>query len=171
MDQESLRLLIQHKIRDRRLPHDGIRTVSSTPSDGEMCDACDTVLTKDQSLMEGFPLDLGRRPFQMHSDVSRSGTTNGAPPNGRRSHPRSHPAEAPRWPTAAWQRSESVRTSRELAEVRRLREDYAQGPAHDGGLPADKRKGRSLSRRLLHALERGAARAGIVASTALTPLS
>jgi hypothetical protein len=66
MDQESLRLLIQHKIRDRRLPHDGITKVWSSPSDGEMCDACDTVITKDQSLMEGFPLDLGRRPFQMH---------------------------------------------------------------------------------------------------------
>jgi len=32
-------------------------------------------------------------------------------------------------------------------------------------------KGHSLSRRLLHALERRAARDGIVASTALTPLS
>jgi hypothetical protein len=66
MDQESLRLLIQHKIRDRRLPHDGIRTVSSTPSDGETCDACDTVLTKDQLLMEGLTLDLGGRPFKFH---------------------------------------------------------------------------------------------------------
>jgi hypothetical protein len=66
MDQEALRLLIRRRIHDRRLPHDGVRTVWSTPSDGETCDACDTVLTKDQLLMEGCPLDLGRRPFQMH---------------------------------------------------------------------------------------------------------
>ena len=66
MDAEALRLLIRRKLHDRRLPYDGIRTVWSTPSDGETCDACDTVLTRDQSLLEGFPLDLGRRPFQMH---------------------------------------------------------------------------------------------------------
>ena len=65
LNAEALRLLVRRKIRDRRLPHDGIRT-ACTPSDGETCDACDTVLTKDQMLMEGFPLDLGRRPFQMH---------------------------------------------------------------------------------------------------------
>jgi len=106
------------------------------------------------------------------SGVSTCGITNGAPSNGRGGHPRSHPAEAPRWPTAAWQRSESVRASRELAEVRGLRGNYAEGSAHDGGLPADdKHEGRSLPWRLLHALERRAARAGIVASTALTPLS
>ena len=66
MDQESLRLLIQHKIRDRRLPHDGIQKVWSSPSDGEMCDACDAVLARDQLLMEGLTLDLGRRPFKFH---------------------------------------------------------------------------------------------------------
>jgi hypothetical protein len=67
MDQEALRLLIiRRKLHDRRLPHDGIRTVWSTPSDGETCDACDTVLAKDQLLMEGATLDLGRRPLQMH---------------------------------------------------------------------------------------------------------
>jgi hypothetical protein len=66
LNAEALRLLVRRKIRDRRLPHDGIRTVWSTPSDGETCDACDTVLTKDQLLMEESPLDLGRKPFQMH---------------------------------------------------------------------------------------------------------
>jgi hypothetical protein len=66
MNQESLRLLIQRKIRDRRLPRDGITRVWSSPSDGETCDACDAVLAKDQLLMEGITLDLGRRPFQFH---------------------------------------------------------------------------------------------------------
>jgi hypothetical protein len=66
IDQEALHLFIRRKLQNRRLPHDGIRTVWSSPSDGETCDACDTVLTKDQLLMEVFPLDLGRRPFKMH---------------------------------------------------------------------------------------------------------
>jgi hypothetical protein len=66
MDQEALRLLIRRRLHDRRLPHDGVRTVWTTPSDGETCDACDTLLTKDQLLMEGVTLDLGRRPLQMH---------------------------------------------------------------------------------------------------------
>jgi hypothetical protein len=66
MDQESLRRLIRHKIQNRRLPHDGIRTVWSGLSDGETCDACDTVLAKDQLLMEGATLDLGQRPVQFH---------------------------------------------------------------------------------------------------------
>jgi hypothetical protein len=66
IDQEALHLFIRRKLRNRLLPHDGIRTVWSTPSDGETCDACDTVLTKDQLLMEAVPLDPGRRPVRMH---------------------------------------------------------------------------------------------------------
>src|SRR5215475_1420074 len=66
MDQESLRRLILRKLRVGRLPRDGIRTVWSGPSDGETCDACDAVLTKDQLLMEAVPLGPGRRPFGVH---------------------------------------------------------------------------------------------------------
>jgi hypothetical protein len=64
--QEVLHLFIRRKLQNRRLPHDGIRTVWSTPSDGETCDACDTVLTKDELLMEAVLLDPGRRPVRMH---------------------------------------------------------------------------------------------------------
>jgi len=66
MDQESLRLFIRRKLGDGRLPHDGIKRVWSSPSDGETCDACETVLAKDQLLMEGITLDLGRKAFQLH---------------------------------------------------------------------------------------------------------
>ena len=66
MDQESLRLLIRRKLKNGLLPQDGIRRVWSSPSDGEACDACDTVLTKEQLLMEGVTRDLGRRPVQLH---------------------------------------------------------------------------------------------------------
>jgi len=66
MDQESLRLLIRRKLQDGRLPHDGIKKVWSSGSDGERCDGCDAILSKDQMLMEGVTMDLGRRPLQLH---------------------------------------------------------------------------------------------------------
>ena len=63
MDQESLRLLIRRKLQNGRLPHDGIRRIWSSPSDGETCDVCDAILSKDQLLMEGVTLDLCKRPL------------------------------------------------------------------------------------------------------------
>ena len=66
MDQEVLRLLIRRKLQNRRLPHDDIGWGWSTPSDGQTCDACDTVLTKDQLLIEAVLLSLGKRSIRMH---------------------------------------------------------------------------------------------------------
>ena len=66
MDQESLRRFIRRKLVNGHLPHDGVRKVWSSPSAGETCDACDTILAKDQWLMEGITLHLGRRPLQLH---------------------------------------------------------------------------------------------------------
>ena len=66
MDQESLRLLIRRKLQNGRLPNDGIKKVWSSRSDGETCDGCDAILSKDQMLMEGVTMDLGRKPLQFH---------------------------------------------------------------------------------------------------------
>jgi len=66
MDQESLQRLIRHKIQDGRLPHDGLKRIWSSPSDVETCDACGVVLERHELLMEGFTLDLGRKPFKLH---------------------------------------------------------------------------------------------------------
>jgi hypothetical protein len=66
MNRQALHLFIRRKLQTGRLPHDGIRTAWSTPSNDETCDACDTVLIKDELLMEAVPLDPGKRPFQMH---------------------------------------------------------------------------------------------------------
>jgi hypothetical protein len=52
-DRESLRLLIRRKLQNGRLPNDGIKKVWSSRSDGETCDGCDAILSKDQMLMEG----------------------------------------------------------------------------------------------------------------------
>ena len=54
LDNEALRLLVQRKLRDGRLPHDRFPVVWSGPSDGETCDACDVLLTEQQVLMEGI---------------------------------------------------------------------------------------------------------------------
>ncbi len=66
MDQESLRLRIQRKIRDERLPHHGIRRVWSSPSAGQTCDACDAIVSKDQLVMEGASLAPGGKAFTFH---------------------------------------------------------------------------------------------------------
>jgi hypothetical protein len=66
MDQETLRLLIQRKIRDGRLPHHSIRRIWSSPSAGETCDACDTKVSMDQLVMEGTTLAPGGRAVTFH---------------------------------------------------------------------------------------------------------
>jgi hypothetical protein len=58
--------MIRRKLRDGRLPHDGLKEMWSSPSDGETCNACDTILSKEQVVMEGVTMDLGRRPVQLH---------------------------------------------------------------------------------------------------------
>jgi hypothetical protein len=55
MDQPtSLRSLIREKLASGRLPHDSIPRIWGGPGQGEMCDACDEVITKPQMLMEGI---------------------------------------------------------------------------------------------------------------------
>jgi hypothetical protein len=66
MDHEVLRLLIQRKVRDGRLPHDSISRVWSSASDKETCVACDTILAKEQLVMEGTTVRSGRRALQFH---------------------------------------------------------------------------------------------------------
>ena len=65
MDNEALRLRIQRKLRDGRLPHVKIPRVWGSPSAGETCDVCDMALTKEQLLMEGTTL-AGGTPIQFH---------------------------------------------------------------------------------------------------------
>jgi hypothetical protein len=62
LNDETLRLLIRSKLHNGRLPQDGIRAAWGIPSDGETCNACDTVFAKNQLLMA----TLGRRPVEMH---------------------------------------------------------------------------------------------------------
>jgi hypothetical protein len=104
------------------------------------------------------------------SDVSRSGITKDAPPNEREAirdliRTKLHADRLPRDCTPRafgrpgnWQNCAVCEET--LAKALLMMEVY----------PDDERQGRSLSRRLLQTLERGAARAEVVAPTALTPV-
>jgi hypothetical protein len=46
-----VRLPIQSKLRDGRLPYDGVTRSWSSPSAGETCEGCDTILAKEHVLM------------------------------------------------------------------------------------------------------------------------
>jgi hypothetical protein len=54
MEKPTLRLMIQEKLADGRLPHDHIPRVWGGPGDGETCDGCDEIVTKAQMIMEGL---------------------------------------------------------------------------------------------------------------------
>jgi len=53
MESSAIRLLIQQKLADGRLPHDSIPRVWGGSGAGETCDACNEVITKAQFVMEG----------------------------------------------------------------------------------------------------------------------
>jgi hypothetical protein len=77
LNDETLRLLIQSKLHNGRLPHGGITRVWSGPSDGEWCDACDAILSTDQLLLEGTTdrrrsLRFHVRCFRIWDDVTRA---------------------------------------------------------------------------------------------------
>jgi hypothetical protein len=66
MDPVPLRLLIQRKLDDGRLPHNSIPRVWGGPGNGEACDACEEPIPKNQLIMEGISLDGGKGPVQFH---------------------------------------------------------------------------------------------------------
>jgi hypothetical protein len=54
MDQPFLRLLIQEKLADGRLPHTPIQRVWSGPGNEETCDGCGEAVTNAQTVMENL---------------------------------------------------------------------------------------------------------------------
>jgi hypothetical protein len=66
MDPQAIRALIQAKIRDGRLPRRSIRRVFSSPSTGEKCDACETIVSMDQLVVEGTALAPRKGAFKFH---------------------------------------------------------------------------------------------------------
>ena len=67
MEIEALRILIREKLKDGRLPHDSMPRFWGGPADGEVCDACDEPITKQQLVMVGIASTLSnKKPIQFH---------------------------------------------------------------------------------------------------------
>ena len=67
MEIEALRILILEKLKDGRLPHDSMPRFWGGPANGELCDACDGPITKQQLVMEGIASTLSdKKPIQFH---------------------------------------------------------------------------------------------------------
>ena len=66
MEARALQSLIREKLADGRLPLNSIPRVWGGPGAGETCNACETIVTKDEIIMEGISLADGPRPLQLH---------------------------------------------------------------------------------------------------------
>ena len=65
MDQRFLRLLIQEKLADGRLPHSAIPRVWGGPGHGETCDGCGEIVTNAHMVMENLD-DAAGGGVQLH---------------------------------------------------------------------------------------------------------
>ena len=65
MTPDGIRLLILSKLADGRLPTNSNPRVWAGPGNGEICDGCDTIVTKTEFLVEATPLAGG--PLQLHA--------------------------------------------------------------------------------------------------------
>ena len=63
MEIEAIRVVMRQKLQDGRLPLDSMPRLWGGPADGEMCDACDMLITKEQLVMEGIAST--RSPFSI----------------------------------------------------------------------------------------------------------
>jgi hypothetical protein len=66
MGVSPVRLLVRAKLADGRLPINSIPRVWGGPANGEACDGCDKVVTKDEFIMEGIGAKGSRQPIQLH---------------------------------------------------------------------------------------------------------
>ena len=51
MGDNALRLLIQRKLQDGRLPRAGLAKAQSSPGNGEKCEACEEIVTRDRMMV------------------------------------------------------------------------------------------------------------------------
>jgi hypothetical protein len=65
-DPSPLRVLIRAKLADGGLPINSIPRVWGGPGNGETCDACEKIITKDEFVMEGIGVEGSRQPIQLH---------------------------------------------------------------------------------------------------------
>ena len=66
-DDAPIHTLIRQKLMDGRLPLNSVPRFWGVAGDGEVCDACDKAITKQQFMMEGLASTLThKRPTQFH---------------------------------------------------------------------------------------------------------
>jgi hypothetical protein len=63
---DRLRVLIQTKLADGRLPINSIPRMWGGPGNGELCHACEKIVTKDEFIMEGIAVTPTQAPVQFH---------------------------------------------------------------------------------------------------------
>jgi hypothetical protein len=67
MDHDPVRLLIQQKLSDNRLPRNSMPRVWGGPADGDICDACDQAIRGGDYVIEGIAGFGGdKRGLQFH---------------------------------------------------------------------------------------------------------
>ena len=66
MELEALRRLIRTKLADGRLPLNSLPNVCGGPGNGESCDACEDIVTKDELVMEELSPANGKGSIQLH---------------------------------------------------------------------------------------------------------
>lgn len=67
MDVSAIRRLIRQKLQDGRLPHDRAVRFWARPGTGELCDACESPIVKDQMAVEGFASRIAdMKALQVH---------------------------------------------------------------------------------------------------------
>ena len=67
-DSQTIRLLIREKLRDGRLPSGRAGRFWGGPGTGELCDACEAPITRDQLGFEDFSSNAtGTKPLQIHA--------------------------------------------------------------------------------------------------------
>ena len=66
MQDHHLQPLIRQKLVDGRLPRTVSRGSGVGPGNGETCDACEDLVTKDELVIEGISLASGRKALQLH---------------------------------------------------------------------------------------------------------
>lgn len=78
MEDQALRLLIQSKLSDGRLPHNSIPRIWGGSGNGETCDACEETISKNQFVMEGVGTEGGG--VQLHVKCFYMWETERVPP-------------------------------------------------------------------------------------------
>jgi hypothetical protein len=68
MHDDALRLRILSKLADGRLPMNRLPKLWGGPGNSEVCDGCETIITKTEFVVEAqAPLTVGTQPLQLHA--------------------------------------------------------------------------------------------------------